>query len=191
MRRFTPSLVMLLILPLGSSDVRSTHTPESPSGSARSSTPLSRHPSIEDVPEDEPGPSSSTVTHSIPTPIPSSAPPDDQTGERRGRRSARFSFTSVSNAFIDAMKDHVQPKAPQPTTDTTNAPERHRNDGERGRTLDNKKGKGKARQSASVQKERFSIGKLGDLLGLEGDENKEFGDGWKEFKKGVVNTLCS
>jgi hypothetical protein len=117
--------------------------------------------------------------------MPTSISPSDHTGERRGRKSSRFSFSSVSNVFMDAMKDHVQPKPSHVTV----SQEGLLNDGERGRKLYIKKGKG--RQSASLQKERFSIGKLGDLLKLEGDENKEFGDGWKEFKKGVMRVFLS
>jgi arrestin-related trafficking adapter 3/6 len=100
-------------------------------------------------------------------------------GERRGRGTSRF------NAFIDAVKDHVQPKSPR---DTAASPDPDSSDMVRGRPFDKLKGKEKSRQSGATHKERFSL-KLGDLLKSDGDENKDCGDGWKEFKKGFLFVL--
>ncbi|KAF4598682.1 hypothetical protein EYR38_007090 [Pleurotus pulmonarius] len=151
---------------------------------------LSRRPSIEDIPEYEPGPSNHTSTnshmgvssprslsrhdHSFPngTSSPRSvsrdpvSPDDDSKHDHRGRKHHRFSLASVSSAIRDA----VRPASPR-------KPESREREGDhrRGRSLD--KGKAKA-----VSKERTTLVNSGsDSI----KSDKERKDAWKEFKKGT------
>ena len=38
-------------------------------------------------------------------------------------------------------------------------------------------------------RERSTLGRVSEVLGLDGEDGKEWGDGWKEFKKGVYIAL--
>ncbi|KAF9469986.1 hypothetical protein BDZ94DRAFT_1181644 [Collybia nuda] len=149
---------------------------------------LSRRPSIEDVPENEPGPSTlwqppcaisgaSSRTSSRP-----STPPLISPNERHGRRGTRFSLSSVSSVLMDAVRS-TSPKARgiyDPPGDDEEANVR------RGRTK--RKGKSTESPSSSIarmcqSKERSTFSKFGDILKSEYDEIEI--DGWKEFKKGI------
>jgi hypothetical protein len=61
--------------------------------------------------------------------------------------------------------------------DGTVSRERGRAASPRGRTLEPKKDQGNLHKISP-------LGKIGDMLKLDGDD-KEAGDGWKEFKKGL------
>jgi hypothetical protein len=144
---------------------------------------LSRQSSTEDVPEGE---TSRSVSIDISRPGSSFGPfadssNDGQTHERRGRKNSRFSLSAVSNVLRDAMYHPAGSRSPHTASmrDSTNSSRSAEID--RGMTSD----KRKARQISKLRpKERFSIGKLGELLKKDGDE--ELGNGWKEFKPGSM-----
>lgn len=175
---------------------RSTGLPSAASapGSIRSFRPdlsLSRRPSIEDVPENEPGPSTprnfSRGSASQPTSRPGSRPtsrppsPPSTMTARAGSRS-RFSLSSVSSVLMDAVRSS-SPKAAH-FADSREQPDDNERT-RRGRTQQ----KGKAAQSPRTSmvraksKERSTLSKIGDILKLD-HEDAQAGDGWKEFKKG-------
>lgn len=136
-------------------------------------TSLSRRHSIEDVPEDQPTP---TIT----PPATSSPSPGD---DGRGRKHTRFSFANVSNVLFDAVKDRVRSSSPRMRTerDATISRERgwegrSRDPSPRGRTVESAKHKEHHHKSSTFSKL------------LKGDQEKEAGDGWKEFKKGMFST---
>jgi hypothetical protein len=147
------------------------------------SSALSLQLSTEDVPEVE---TSRSVSSDIPRPGSSFGPfakssNDGQTHEHRGRKSSRFSLTAVSNVLRDVMYHRAGSRSPHTASmrDSANSPRSAEID--RGITSD----KRKARQISKLRpKERFSIGKLGELLKKDGDE--ELGNGWKEFKPGSM-----
>jgi hypothetical protein len=139
---------------------------------------LSRRPSIDDVPEDEPTRPQRPST--------SSSPPPSRVGseDRRGRKNTRFSFTAVSNVLLDAVKDQVRSISPRTRSrDRTLSREPSRDRASsRGRTLE-------PRQDKGHQNKKSSLGKFGEMLKM--DDNKARGDGWKEFKKGPSRLLHS
>ncbi|EGN91882.1 hypothetical protein SERLA73DRAFT_80061 [Serpula lacrymans var. lacrymans S7.3] len=176
-----------------------------PSSSASSihshrDTSLSRRPSIDNVDEDEStlnmsmtSPPASYLQSPVtlsPTPSKVNANSPESPDEGRGRKHTRFSLAAVSSVFMGAVKDRVRSSSPRSFVATEQrrhgrSLDMHR-DKERGRTLD----KGKARvhdaNRMPVQhKERSTLGKVGEMLGLESDERKDSGEGWKEFKKGT------
>jgi hypothetical protein len=154
-----------------------------PSLSSVRSRSLSCRPSIEDVPENESGPS---LTTSSPT-----AESGGSSSERRGRGHSRFnlSLSSVSSALMDAMGSS-SPKTTRNLRNRTVSRERRDEgnaDSPRGRMLE------RAEAHASPHspfkpphsKERSVLSRFGEILKLDGDAKpKEVGDGWKEFKKG-------
>ncbi|KZT21064.1 hypothetical protein NEOLEDRAFT_801051 [Neolentinus lepideus HHB14362 ss-1] len=111
--------------------------------------------------------------------------------DERGRaKSKRFTFAAVTNV-MDSVRDRFRSSSPRMRV----APSRERGleqsvdrEGEsrRGRTLE--KGKGKEPLGdgtvGNMRKERSALGRVGELLGLEEDSD-EYGDGWKEFRKGT------
>ncbi|KAJ8457284.1 hypothetical protein ONZ45_g18372 [Pleurotus djamor] len=143
---------------------------------------LSRRPSIEDIPENEPGPSRhSTLFHrhtngaTSPRSVESNSSQDvssqrddDHKNEHRGRKHHRFSLASI----IDA----VRPSSPR------SRERHHEREPSRGRSVDvSTNGTAKA-----TSRERPTLGKLGDIIKLDSAEDKKEGrDGWKEFKKGT------
>lgn len=143
-------------------------------------TSLSRQPSVDDVPEYEP------PQLQLPsTPPPSS--PTTSTDDRRGRRHSRFSISAVSNVILDAVKERVRSSSPQARIkrDATASRERgidrsrdSRATSSRGRTLE-------PRKDNEHNQKGSTFSKFGDLLKLDTDD-KESGDGWKEFKKGAL-----
>lgn len=160
-------------------------------------TSLSRRPSIDDVPENEPtrpslpptaSSSSSNTGHG--TPDSGNGTPRDES-RSRGRKHARFSFASVIDAVrVDrtrsrstsprrASRDRTVSRSREPGADRSREPS-----AARGRPVEPKADKEPtAPPAAKVSK--FSL--LGDLLKLNQDD-KEAGDGWKEFKKGPSGT---
>lgn len=156
--------------------------------SFRPDASLSRRPSIEDVPENEPGPStpqrssrtSSSGAHSRATSRPPSPPPSSP-GEVRGRRTARFSLSSVSSVLMDAVRS----KSPKKHGFFDRTEEEEKANSRRGRPKE--KGKSVETPNASLVRTRQSVDRLaskfGDALKLEHEETG-VGDGWKEFKKG-------
>jgi hypothetical protein len=137
---------------------------------------LSRQPSIDYVPEDEHAMRQRASTSASPSSSPVVGP-----DHSRGRKSARFSF---ANVLIDAVKDQVRSISPRTRTsrDATVSGERSRGraTSPRGRSVEPKKDQGN-------QHQKSSLGKFGDMLKLDSQE-KEAGDGWKEFKKGAFSS---
>ncbi|KAF8070739.1 hypothetical protein FPV67DRAFT_1041012 [Lyophyllum atratum] len=171
--------------------------------SYRTDAPLSRRPSIEDVPENELSPSTprhfsrpSSRPGSRPTsrpasrtpsrpPSPVGSPSSPTPGERRGRTGSRsrFSLSSVSSVLIDAVRSSSPKTALFPeSNERVGDDEKTR----RGRT----KEKGKYIQSPSTSavrphsKEKSAFSRIGDMLKLDHDETPAE-NGWKEFKKGT------
>ncbi|KAH7921014.1 hypothetical protein BV22DRAFT_1097220 [Leucogyrophana mollusca] len=151
------------------------------SASSIYSPALSRRPSIEDVPEDEPMSNQTTRLASRNHSDNTSPWKEKEHDEHRGRKHARFTFAAVANA-LDAMKDRVRSQSPR--TASERRPELVKDthhEGERGRKLD--KGKGKASE-AQVQVHHKGLG-LGKVLRHDSEDHKDSGEGWKEFKKGT------
>ncbi|KAL0955875.1 hypothetical protein HGRIS_002074 [Hohenbuehelia grisea] len=144
---------------------------------------LSRRPSIEDIPEYEPGPSHqpNSANHISPARSGSVRPSesDDARNEHRGRKHHRFSLASVSSALMDV----VRPASPRrQSRDHQREPSSDRHETRRGRSLE----KGKEKMvGGRTSKERSSLAKFGEILKLDLDERKGEGHGWKEFKKGT------
>jgi arrestin-related trafficking adapter 3/6 len=131
-------------------------------------------------------PISNSTASGYPSPPPSpirprssSRTPPTSIAERgRPRGTSRLRFGSI----LDAFKD-VASKSPQRYTDSE--------DGERGRTRakgrgtegDNDTEPGTGMDDVKGGRGRSALGKISGLLGAE--ENKESGDGWKEFKPGA------
>ncbi|KDQ50864.1 hypothetical protein JAAARDRAFT_41651 [Jaapia argillacea MUCL 33604] len=124
-------------------------------------------------------------------------PPDD---DNRGRKSTkRFSFAAAVSHVIDAVRvrsssprmrvaqsqdrsSYVSSEPSIPERDGSGSGSRDR-DGEgrgRSRVRSTEKGKGKEGE----KKERSAFGRVGEVLGWE-EEGAEWGDGWKEFRKGT------
>ncbi|KAG2347465.1 hypothetical protein BDR05DRAFT_927310 [Suillus weaverae] len=157
---------------------------------------LSRRPSIEDISEYEQLSgqtsriSSRTRTSPVESQSPTQGPPQSPSTasnataahEDRGRKHARFSFYAVASA-IDTMVERVRSRSPR--AESQRRSKSVNRDGERGRTLD--RGKGKLPELPSHENDKHkhhsTLGKVGELLGLE--EDKGVGEGWKEFKKGT------
>lgn len=155
-------------------------------------TSLSRRPSIDDVPEDEPSPPTTTPppftspnrTPPLITP-PTTSSPGSPAEDGRGRKHARFSFAGASS-LLDGFKDRVRSSSPK-TREARNATvsrERGRaragGNINRGATLDAEK--------AEKEKEKENHRKSAFTKLLKGDD-KEGADGWKEFKKGAYFSL--
>ncbi|KAH7910031.1 hypothetical protein BJ138DRAFT_1065976 [Hygrophoropsis aurantiaca] len=146
------------------------------SASSICSPALSRRPSIEDVPEDEPIPQITRLASRTRSDITSHSKDHD---DHRGRKHARFTFAAVASA-LDVMKNRVRSQSPRTASERRHASEYARDghhEADRGRKLD--KGKGKASEEQAK-----GLG-LGRLLHHDGDEHKDSGEGWKEFKKGT------
>lgn len=176
--------------------------PASYSSAASSFRSLSRPPSIVDIPEldmetirspherDEvnarisPSPSRPTIMNN------NSSDGDD----RRGRRNTRFNLASISNAFVDSIKDSVRSKSPG---------SRERASESRDRDSSSRRGRGRTLQRRStsphndeatvppVRKDRSILGRVSHALKNESEEHKEVGHGWKEFKKGMFLPVTS
>ncbi|KZT72264.1 hypothetical protein DAEQUDRAFT_664375 [Daedalea quercina L-15889] len=103
----------------------------------------------------------------------------------RGRKHKRFSLTNVSNALLDVVMDRVHSRSRSSLADG------HAGDATppRGRTrertihedvFDDDDGGTPVRD-----RERSTLGRVSEVLGFDGEDGKEWGDGWKEFKKGT------
>ncbi|KAH9944579.1 hypothetical protein B0H21DRAFT_823309 [Amylocystis lapponica] len=88
----------------------------------------------------------------------------------RGRHGKRFGFASV---LLDAVRDRVRSRSPMVEHERDVTPPRGR---PRERTPERDEG---------AHHRETALGRVGEVLGLDGDEGKEYGDGWKEFRKGV------
>lgn len=109
-----------------------------------------------------------------------SSPPG--TDDKRGRRHSRFSLAAVSNSFLDAVKDRVRSSSREGRSREGSGSREVSRD--RGRTLEPRAdGAGKE----NVGKEKAST--FSKILKLDGGDDKQSGDGWKEFKKGITSPL--
>ncbi|KAL4252367.1 hypothetical protein ABKN59_004884 [Abortiporus biennis] len=105
----------------------------------------------------------------------------------RGRKNKRFSLANVSTAFLDAVKSVRSPSAqarepsPPPTAPRQRARTRESSptghpSPVRGRTMDSR---------TTIERHKSALGRMGEVLGIEAEDSKVYGDGWKEFKPGV------
>ncbi|KAA1470394.1 hypothetical protein DENSPDRAFT_923149 [Dentipellis sp. KUC8613] len=111
----------------------------------------------------------------------------------RGRKNWRTSLASVSNVILDAMKERVRSSSPK-TARAEREVARGRSTDAYARDVSHSRGrtpepKGKEREHPPGSayphvRERTALERVGEVLGLE-EEHKEFGDGWREFKKGT------
>ncbi|TFY60898.1 hypothetical protein EVJ58_g4850 [Rhodofomes roseus] len=102
----------------------------------------------------------------------------------RGRKHKRFSFANVSNALLDVVMDRVRSRSRSSFADVHAAgdatPPRGRT---RERTIDEDVFQDD--DEGTRVRERSTLGRVSEVLGLDGEDGKEWGDGWKEFKKGT------
>jgi hypothetical protein len=160
---------------------RSTGLTRSPSNihSLYPELPLSRRPSVEGVPENEPSRGtlrrSSTPSRSTSRPR-TPLTPISSVDDNRGRRSSRFSRTS---AFVDAL----QPNLTIGHGFVESRESSH--EGERSRGRPQEKGKDVDRMITRPRgsEDRSTFRKIGALFKLDRNDNQA-GDRWKEFKKG-------
>ncbi|KAG5727101.1 Arrestin-related trafficking adapter 3 [Termitomyces sp. T112] len=174
------------------------HTASNGLSSPRSSqvfraTSLPRAPSVEDVPENEVGTSTSRTfsttrrtSSSRSVSRTSSRPPSpsdmrNSIEEHRGRPSSRSRFTlsSVSSAFMDAVRSD-SPAAKSSARD-------HKLDDEkppRGRTKEKRIKLSASSAPLAHSKERSTLSKIGDILKFDLDHSPGESN-WKEFKKGT------
>lgn len=105
---------------------------------------------------------------------------DPGAADERGRKNKRFSFASVSNALLDVVRDHVRSRSRSSALDLEGdvTPPRGRT---RERSLEGEEHE----EDMPHHKDWPTLGRVGEVLGLEADDHKENGDGWKEFRKGV------
>lgn len=163
--------------------------------SASSFRSLSRQPSIVDIPEFDieggDGNIPRDTSNSRISPSPSrpalARQHSSDSEERRGRRNTRFSLTTISNAFVDSIKDSVRSRSPG---------SRERPSQSRDRDVSARRGRGRTPQRRSsppetvepaptaLKKDRSLLGRVSNALKAEPEEHKEAGHGWKEFKKG-------
>ncbi|TFK50963.1 hypothetical protein OE88DRAFT_1645213 [Heliocybe sulcata] len=118
-----------------------------------------------------------------PSRIRSPSPPPH--GDERGRaKSKRFTFAAVTNV-MDRFRSSSPRMRVAPSRDRGTEQSADR-EGEtrRGRTMEKGKGKETTADETVGRKEKSALGRVGELLGLEEDSD-EYGDGWKEFKKGT------
>jgi hypothetical protein len=143
---------------------------------------LSRRPSVVDVPG-----SDSSLGSLRRSPAPSapasraSSPPGfiANPGDRRGRRSSRFSLSSVLGDAIQLNATRFSRSRDSPHEDESNHLSRGRLK-ERGRGVANMTTSVAGRQGS---RDQSTLKKIGTLLKLDYNEN-EACDDWKEFKKG-------
>ncbi|KAI0919041.1 hypothetical protein AcV5_002059 [Taiwanofungus camphoratus] len=124
--------------------------------------------------------SRSTVDHHGRESSRSSDVRDPGAADERGRKNKRFSFASVSNALLDVVRDHVRSRSRSSALDLEGdvTPPRGRT---RERSLEGEEHE----EDMPHHKDWPTLGRVGEVLGLEADDHKENGDGWKEFRKGV------
>jgi len=171
-----------------SSLARPAHLPPSSPSSFRSriDTSPSRTVSFEgERPPARTSYSPHTVRHASPIAGPSTGTPtrehvyeDDHTKER-GRKGSRFSFAHV----IDAVKERVHSNSPlsaHPHGVDMYSTSQGRM-GDRGKEREGHHSWLHHAHGNTKEKPAFSR----DVLGRE-EEHKEFGDGWQEFRKGVI-----
>ncbi|THH13670.1 hypothetical protein EW146_g6579 [Bondarzewia mesenterica] len=155
--------------PSGSSTMPSA---SSPSFRSNQDTSISRRASIDEDPH----------LHTVGTSSPVRGR-DPSVEDPPGRKISHFSLSAVSNVILDAVKERVRSNSPK-ALDRANSVDKR--DASRGRILD----KGKEKELTPTwgrTKERTgsTLGRVGEAFGLEAEEHKEFGDGWREFKKGT------
>lgn len=114
--------------------------------------------------------------------LPSVRTPSESNGGRNSRRrSKRFSFSSISNAIKESLKPRsplISKKKIKERSVSVNSHDGE-NTGEVTRGRSKEKGKRVSRDISQA------LVKVSEVFGLEPEEGKEFGDGWKEFKKGT------
>lgn len=104
--------------------------------------------------------------------------------DARGRKHKRFTLANVSNALLDVVMDRVRSRSRSSFADGLPGdatPPRGRT---RERTIDEDVIDNDDEGTAVRERERSTLGRVSEVLGLDGEDGKEWGDGWKEFKKG-------
>ncbi|EJD08036.1 uncharacterized protein FOMMEDRAFT_131011 [Fomitiporia mediterranea MF3/22] len=121
----------------------------------------------------------------------------------RGRRHARFSLAMVSNVLLDAVKERVRSnsrpregkeRAFTPTASREHSPEGHRSSHVRSGLVDHsvdeevERGRQTLRDNEHAkqkEKEKSTLERITDVLGIHTEPASGEGEGWKEFKKGT------
>lgn len=108
---------------------------------------------------------------------------EDSTEDRRGRRTARFSLAAVSNSILDAVKERVRSRSPMVERADDRSKSRGRiNDKGKDKEVTKDHGKEKGKDKEKDGAWHFLEHKVGEVF--HGEDHKEYGDGWREFKKG-------
>lgn len=100
---------------------------------------------------------------------------EDRRGRSKGQR------LSSIGMFFDAVKDRVR-SVSRAERDFVHTPSHSRSRDARDLSPDRRDSSIRAR--TREPKERTTLERVTEVLGLENEENNEDGDGWKEFRKG-------
>ena len=104
------------------------------------------------------------------------SPNEDRRGRSKGKR------LSSIGMFFDAVKDRVR-SVSRPERDFVHTPSHSRSRDARDLSPD-RQDSGTRRGRTREPKERSTLERVTEVLGLESEEDNEQGDGWKEFRKG-------
>lgn len=111
---------------------------------------------------------------------PSRSSEQREVDDGRGRKHKRFSLANVSNALLDVVMDRMRSRSRSAAVD--------RKPGDdtppRGRPRE-RMDAAEEEEEEGNRRERSTLGRVSELVGLDLDDDKEYGDGWKEFRKGV------
>lgn len=128
--------------------------------------------------------------------------PEASPARGRDRRHTRFSLAAVSNVLLDAVKERVRSSSrssrPRGTGSTPVVSREPSPDGAYPRRnvsvsvdRDTERGRSRGRSNEPhKEKERSTFEKISEVLGLDNDDDDSKKEhGWKEFKKGTVQSL--
>ena len=121
--------------------------------------------------------------------------PSNSPNRERGRRHTRFSLMSVSNALLDAVKERVRSNSRtkdghrSPAASRDHSPEANGGTSRgasrrRDPSPTTERGRQASRAEDSKRKEKSTLGRIGDALGLDMEGGAGEHEGWKEFRKG-------
>lgn len=108
-------------------------------------------------------------------------PTEDRRGRSKGKR------LSSIGMFFDAVKDRVR-SVSRAEREFVHTPSHSRSRDARDLSPDHRDGsvrRGRTREP----KERSTLERVTEVLGLESEEENESGEGWKEFRKGALNLI--
>ncbi|KAI0311490.1 hypothetical protein OF83DRAFT_755726 [Amylostereum chailletii] len=117
--------------------------------------------------------------HQSPSPVPQR----DHSFDARGRGTSRFSLTAVSNSILDAVKERMRSNSP--TVERGRSAGRILSASDEGHVQPVKENDNSRSHRHLPHPHPSALTKVGEKLGMDVEDHKEFGDGWKEFKKGI------